>query len=118
MAAPIGEERQTLDHRSGSAAPCTRPGAESPESSQVVHRSSTPPYDYDLEIPDDLCLMCAVNICGLCEEAKGEPCRCSHGVEWPAENPWAALWSFGPGTLGYSGAMALAASDAPAWGVS
>lgn len=64
-----------------------------------------PPYDYDVHI-DDICTMCLVNICGLCET---ERCMCGHGMTWPARSPWEALWFFGPGTLGYAAAMALTA---------
>lgn len=64
-----------------------------------------PPYDYDVH-PDDVCMMCLVNICGLCET---DECVCGHGLTWPAVSPWDALMHFGPGTLGYAAAMALTA---------
>ena len=59
----------------------------------------TPPHDWDHpELSPEVCDMCLVNACGLCDEGD---CCCSHGAVWPAESPWAALWAFGPGAAGY-----------------
>jgi hypothetical protein len=62
-----------------------------------------PPHDWDAPTPV-VCDYCLINMCGLCE---GEDvCDCWHGGKWPAENPWHALWMFGPGSVGYAGATA------------
>lgn len=61
-----------------------------------------PPFDWDSPT-DEVCDFCLINMCGLCE---APVCGCTHGVRWPAENPWAALWAFGPGSVGYAGATA------------
>lgn len=61
-----------------------------------------PPHDWD-HPSDEVCENCLINVCGACTE---DGCGCTHGVRWPAENPWAALWAFGPGSVGYAGAMA------------
>lgn len=61
-----------------------------------------PPHNWDAPT-DEVCGYCLINMCGLCVEGG---CGCSHGGTWPAENPWAALWAFGPGSVGYAGATA------------
>lgn len=61
-----------------------------------------PPHDWD-HPSDEVCENCLINVCGACTE---DGCGCTHGVRWPAENPWAALWAFGPGSVGYAGATA------------